>query len=145
MNHFIVEPEVAGGLGEHTVIDSSVRPPKVSKLHYKFDGWLGDALLESFPCYIATKDMAEKLKALHPTGVHFGDVEIEKSDLFRRLHPNRKLPDFMWLKVSGQPGKDDFGLADDLRLVISERVLALLKSQNLQNALVGHFEPSVFA
>jgi len=143
MNHFIVEPEVAGGLGEHTVMDCTVRPPKVSRLHYKFDGWLGDSLLESFPCFIATKDVAQKLKALHPTGVHFSELEIEKSDQFRRLYPNRKLPDFMWLKISGTPGKDDFGLADDLRLVISERVLELLKSQNLKNALVGHFEPSL--
>lgn len=141
MNHFIVEPEVAGGLGEHTVIDSTVRPPKVSRLHYKFDGWLGDSLLESFPCYIATKDVAQKLKAMHFTGVDFCDVEIEKSEQFRRLYPNRKLPDFLWLKIFGQPGKDDFGLDDDLRLVISERVLAVLKSQHLQNAFVGHFEP----
>jgi hypothetical protein len=144
MNHFIVEPEVAGGLGEHTVMDCTVRPPKVSKLHYKFDGWLGDSLLESFPCFIATKDLAQKLKDLHPTGVAFCEVEVEKSELFRRVHPNRKLPDFLWLKVSGKPGKDDFGLADDLRLVISQRVLDLLKSQHLKNALIGHFEPSVF-
>ena len=29
---FFIEPEVAGGLGEHTVMNQSTHPPKVSRL-----------------------------------------------------------------------------------------------------------------
>ncbi|APF85630.1 hypothetical protein HI806_01945 [Ralstonia solanacearum] len=54
MNYFFLEPEVAGALGENTVLDASTHPPRVEKLHFEFSGWLGDAILESFPCVIAT-------------------------------------------------------------------------------------------
>ncbi|GGJ53754.1 hypothetical protein ALP32_02980 [Pseudomonas avellanae] len=45
MNYYHIEPEVAGSLGEQTVIDTESWPPKVSRLEYQFDGWLGDELL----------------------------------------------------------------------------------------------------
>lgn len=45
MKYFYIEPEVAGGLGRNTVMNRAVHPPVVSKLHYHFDGWLGDVLL----------------------------------------------------------------------------------------------------
>lgn len=40
MKYCVIEPEVAGGLGENTVIDQSVHPPKIARLHYNFEGWL---------------------------------------------------------------------------------------------------------
>jgi hypothetical protein len=55
MEYFQIAPEVAGGWGRNTVMDRSIHPPHVTKLHFEFDGWLGDVLLESFPCYIITK------------------------------------------------------------------------------------------
>jgi hypothetical protein len=94
MNFYIIEPEVAGGLGENTVMDRTTHPPKVSKLHYKFDGWLGDVLLESIPCYIATKEVVQKLKIIHPTGVDCCNVEITSSEQFHDIQPNSKLPEF---------------------------------------------------
>jgi hypothetical protein len=45
MKYFYVEPEVAGGLGERTVMDRSTHPPVVKRLHYQLEGWLGDAIL----------------------------------------------------------------------------------------------------
>ena len=50
-----LEPEVAGGFGEQTILDNSTHPPDVKWLHYVLDGWLGDDILESFPCYIVTE------------------------------------------------------------------------------------------
>ena len=38
----VVEPEVAGALGDRTEMDSSIHPPIVKRLHYEFQGWLGD-------------------------------------------------------------------------------------------------------
>ena len=46
MNYHIVEPEVAGGVGPHTVMDRRAHPPVVTKLHYEFEVWLGDELLK---------------------------------------------------------------------------------------------------
>ncbi len=52
MKYYQLEPEVAGGFGEQSVIDRSSGKMVVRKLHYEFDGWLGDVLLESYLCFI---------------------------------------------------------------------------------------------
>jgi hypothetical protein len=141
MKYYILEPEVAGSLGKWTVINRGVHPPDVKTLDYEFDGWLGDVLLESFPCFIATIDAVKELQSLPATGVRFDDVRITKSVQFQEMYPDRVLPTFKWLKVSGQAGIEDMGLAGDLRLVVSDRVLNALKPLGLSNAVIQNFEP----
>lgn len=68
MKCFCIEPEVAGGIGEITVMDRSRHPPIVSKLHYCFDGWGGGVLLTSFPCFIITQAAQKKLSRLGSQG-----------------------------------------------------------------------------
>jgi len=140
MKYFCIEPEVAGGLGKTTVMDSAVHPPVVSKLHYHFDGWLGDVLLESFPSFIVTEGAKQQLQAIGATGVRFDDVEVTTSDQFRQLYPNRQLPKFVWLRVEGQPGRDDFGVGPDGRLVASERALEMFQKIGVANSLVTPFK-----
>jgi hypothetical protein len=134
-----IEPEVAGGLGKRTVMDTSVHPPIVSKLHYEMDGWLGDALLETFPSFIVTEELKEALAQLGASGMSFDDAEVTTSGEFRDLHPGRALPKFVWLKVQGAVGVDDLALADDGRLVVSARVLSVLQKHGTDNALVEPF------
>lgn len=126
--YFYLEPEVAGGIGKNSVMDTSVHPPLVSRLHYVFDGWLGDDLLESFPCYIVTARLREGLEKAEASGCRFDDVEVGRSETFREMYPDRALPSFYWLRVEGRAGSDDFGLAADHRLVASERILGLMKA-----------------
>lgn len=128
MNYYSLEPEVAGGLGPHSVLDPRTHPPVVSKLHYEFDGWLGDELLETFPCYIVTQRIRDMIQERGFTGAEFAPVEVTKSITFEELYPNRRLPKFVWLKVNGTPGIDDFGRGptNKILLVVSERVLKAL-------------------
>lgn len=42
VKYFYLEPEVSGGLGDDAIMDTGVHPPVVTRLHYEFDGWLGD-------------------------------------------------------------------------------------------------------
>lgn len=139
MTYFLIEPEVAGGLGERCVINSCVHPPIVEKLHYQMDGWLGDNLLESFPAFIVTEQAADRLKESGFTGVSFDEAEITKSAQFDDLYPGRAIPRFVWLKVCGRAGHDDFGLAADGRLVVSRRALADLQQIGIANAIVEPF------
>jgi hypothetical protein len=134
MKYYVIEPEVAGGFGEHTVIDRSTGKMVVQKLHYKFDGWLGGELLESAPCYIVTERLASEIERAQFTGVRFEEVEVSASDQFTELYPNRHLPKFLWLKVDGKPGHEDFGLAPGLQLVVSERAVELLHLTGIPNA-----------
>ncbi len=139
MKYFYIEPEVAGGLGTNTVMNRNVHPPAVSKLHYHFDGWLGDALLESFPCFIITETAAQRLQLAGMTGVSFDEMETSTSEQFQELYPNRQLPKFVWLKVEGKPGRDDFGVASDGRLVVSERALEFLRALGISQAITAEF------
>lgn len=94
MKYYFLEPEVAGSLGEKSIIDSTIHPPKVDKLQYIFSGWLGDAILESFPCVIVTQGAADALQDNQVTGVEFADVEVLTSSEFRELYPEGNLPSF---------------------------------------------------
>src|SRR5216683_5356058 len=133
MKYYAVEPEVAGGWGENTVTTGAPGKSTVQRLHYEFDGWLGDELLESTPCFIVTQRLAREIEHSRFTGAAFDEVEISKSDLFNQLHPDLQLPRFAWLKIEGTPGRDDFGIAPGLMLVVSERALALLKRVGFAN------------
>jgi len=139
MKYFYVEPEVAGGLGKNTVMNRDVHPPIVSELNYHFDGWLGDELLETFPCFIASEIVKQKLLEAQFTGVGFDQVEITLSDEFQELYPDRQLPKFVWLRVEGAAGQDDFGTAPDGRLIVSERALVLLRERGISHAVVMEF------
>jgi hypothetical protein len=70
MTYFILEPEVAGGWGPNTKFTRT--PGKrvvIHHLNYEFDGRLGDELLESWPCFIVTQSLADRLKSSGLTGL----------------------------------------------------------------------------
>ena len=140
MRYFCIEPEVAGGLGQRTLIDRRVHPPIVSQLHYELEGWLGDALLESFPAFIVTEQARCALTQAGVTGADFGTVDVTITDQFRELYPDRKLPNFAWLKVKGEAAQHDLGLSPDGRLVISQRALDIFNQVGISHAIVKSFE-----
>lgn len=118
---FYIEPEVAGGLGSATIMDGSVHPPVVSELNLNFEGWLGDELLEAFPCFVVTKRVEQAILESSLTGVNFSSLLITFSGNFTEMNSCLQVPEFSWMKVIGMAGVDDFGLAEDLRLVVSEK------------------------
>lgn len=135
----LIEPEVAGSLGKETELDNSVFP-HVKKLNYEFDGWLGDDILESFPCYIVTKSLREDLENNKFTGISFHEVIISKSETFLELYPDRELPEFYWLKINGEAFKDDFFITEENILAISERAYFVLQNYNINNADIEDLE-----
>ena len=140
MKYYTVEPEVAGGWGKNTVFDRvSGRPTIVRKLHYEFSGWLGDELLTSTPCFRVSERMESEIARGNFTGACFDEVEITKSGEFQDFYPDRRLPKFVWLRVDGNPGHHDFGLARGIRLVVSERALKVLQDVGISHASIGVF------
>ncbi|MGV9004113.1 hypothetical protein [Flavobacterium sp.] len=129
-----IEPEVAGGLGFETEIDNSKHPPIVEKLHYEFIGWLGDDILESFPCFIVTERLKKEIIKSKLTGVLFGNVKITKSEEFNILQKNTSLPDFYWMKIYGKFNVDDFIISSDYRLIVSEKAFEVIIGFNISNA-----------
>lgn len=134
MNFTILEPEVAGGWGPRTIANVSVHPPVVSRLHFECAGWLGDDLLESFPCFVASDRLAHALRQSSLTGFVLDEVEVTTSPEFDEQSAGKKLPGFLWLKISGRGGFDDFGLSNDHRLVASPEAMNLLGEFKIKHA-----------
>lgn len=123
-----VQPAVAGFWGEQTLVDMSVHPPIVHQLDYQFDGWLGDDILETFPCFIVSERLRGAIEDQEFTGVVFDKVIISRG---KSLPEDLILPTFYWLKVVGTPRQDDFAIAEDYRLIVSHAVYLMLKSFNV--------------
>jgi len=140
---YLLEPEVAGGLGEETLFN---RDNSVRFLHYEFYGWLGDALLETTPCFIVTELLAESLLRSNCTGFYLEDLQVSLADEFIELHPLKKLPAFKRFIPQGQVEMEDghFGgwSGDDIcmtpqkYLVVSEKALEVMKSNTLNHCEV---------
>lgn len=129
--------EVAGELAEGTEMDTSVHPPRVIRLHHRFEGWLGDDIIECFPCYLVTEGVAKILKESGLSGFELDDVEISKSPEFDEMYPGRQLPRFRWLKITAtQPKEADFRLTQDDHLELSDAALALLRNVRIDQASV---------
>ncbi|MBZ9868005.1 hypothetical protein LB515_21740 [Mesorhizobium sp. CA15] len=140
MKYFSVEPIVVGDFGEGTVMDVSVHPPIVSKLVFRVDAWPGDVLVASFPCFLITEEAKFALQKVGFSGATFADVEITISDNFRDVYSDVKIPPLVWLKIDGKAGHADFGIASDLRLVISELILDVLDELGLPMASFKPFD-----
>ncbi len=132
-------PEVAGHLGPATVIARSQHPPIVHALQYVFDGWPVDDLIEAFPCFVVTDKMKKLIEGARASGCSFGPVTVTTSEQFDELEEleerqqPRALPPFSWLIVNGTAGRDDFGVSAKGSLIVSERILQVLKRGRLDN------------
>ncbi len=131
---YIIEPEVSGGLGPNTVGNTSFFPPRVSKLEYIFDDWLGDSIIESFPCFLIKENASKDLIKYNLTGFMIAPACISMSPSFHELNANLDLPSFKWLKVHGIEGQDDFWIHKDNRLIVSHRALDILITHQLDHA-----------
>jgi hypothetical protein len=149
----LLEPEVAGGFGPKTEVDRTkiesgeAKVPEIGYLEYVFDGWLGDELLETFPCFIVTERLAADLKDAGLSGLRLGDVDVSKSGLFLDLHPDRELPPFRRLiplgKVQlGEGGNveeysgHDLCMTERAELVVTERCLNVLRQHKIEHCEV---------
>src|SRR4051812_43969326 len=103
MRFFLVEPEVAGSVSEHSEMDVSVHPPAVTRLHYEVAGWGGDDLLESFPCFLISPEAAAALGAAGMRSFTLDDALITFMSDTEDLIEHRVLT-FRWLKPTGKPG-----------------------------------------
>ena len=82
MKYYMIEPEVAGEIGENTIYDNydeiinQKKKPIISHLHYIFDGWLGDELLEVTPCFLISERLKKEIENHGFSGCRFADVEV---------------------------------------------------------------------
>jgi len=145
---FRLEPEVAGEIGENSIINYERGMIKEVKfLNYVFTGWLGDELLTSHPCFIVSENIVEDILKSNLKGYKFEDVEISVSDEFKEIYRDRYIPNFKRLIPLGkvvvcdekiiQSSRDDFCLEDDVELVVSYSALEMLKKYKINNCEIS--------
>lgn len=124
-----LEPEVAGGWGRDTVADTHQHPPIVSRLHYDFARWSGDDIVQSFPVFLVSEQLAQAIEQEALLGVLFDNVKVTKDPQFERFFPDTaaSLPSWRWLRPTGEPHTGDFWQRPDGNLVISERALMVIR------------------
>jgi hypothetical protein len=105
------------------------------------NGWTATGTVDRrFGEAIFTEETKRALLEMGFSGATFADAEVTTSEAFHEGQPGPELPPFVWLKVNGQVGRDDFGISPDYRLVISKRVLDLLESLGIPLAIVYPFD-----
>ena len=142
MTFFELQPEVDGGLGSETTGDTIARPPQLDHFHYEFDAWPEDSLIEALCTYIVTDALKRRLIEAHASGVAFGHVQLTKSGICEELHPYQKLPPYSWLIIKGRAGEDDFGMSIDNNLVVSSRIMNLLRGFVINNCDINEYTVS---
>ena len=144
---YTLRAEVAGGLGPQSVLDSSTNPPLVSKLHYDFVSWLGDDIVGAFPCSIVTEALAEAIVDASLTGAEIDEVIVTKNPHFERFFPDTAaiLPEWKWLRPTGEPHESDIWQDEQGILIVSERALKVMRKFSLENCRIGTYGESEFA
>lgn len=130
-------PEVPGGQGIRTVMDTKIHPSVTRHLHFEFADWLGDDLIESFPVFLVSEKMFNSLIASNISGIKKNeDVEFSYADIFYDLNPEGKvIPNFVWIEVTTAPDAD-FRIDQNRYLNVSAEALRVLQSGRLNNCII---------
>lgn len=142
MEYFILEPEVAGGIGKKSkILYENSKIKEVLFLDYEFEGWLGDDILTTHPCFIISESLCDIIKVSDLKGYQLQKIDISFSDFFLEVHNKKILPNF--IRLLPFPINEvnlinkmllDFYLYKNTTLVVSEKVLNILEKFNLSNA-----------
>jgi hypothetical protein len=146
MLFYKLTPECCGDFGRRTLYagELATRPPTIHRLEYEFKSWPTDHLVEVNCQFIGTKELVLALAQLQPrpTGLHYDPVGTVNTLEMRREQPGRELPEYKWFRITGRPGKDDFGMSPDHSLVISERVLNAIQPMMEKCHVAIYVEPA---
>ena len=142
--YHVLTPAVYGELGEGTILDTSVHPPVVERLHLVMDRPPEDDLHTSFPCFFASDRLGRAILDASMTGAELASVRVELNDQAVGPPAGDGLAPFHWLKVAGSAGTDDFGINEQNNLVVSAAALAILRRFRLDECTVydAGIEPS---
>jgi len=140
MQYYKIHPEVPGSLGSKTKYDKTFTPWELIELHVVFDGWLGGDLLKISNCYLVTEALKKDLENSGITGIEsFKSFELEFSDTFKNLYPNRRLPSIYRLIPNGKKGIDDIFILDYFKLIVSENVIKILNNHDISNSEIERY------
>jgi hypothetical protein len=134
MRFFYLVPGCVGAAYGGPIANHHRRLSPRFKIEFEF--WNGDALVSIMPWWtLATEPAKDAILSAEYTGAYFETVEVFKEHQFFVFgKDDTELPVFFWMNVQGKIGRDDFGIAPNRELVISERALKLLQTLGIPHA-----------
>ncbi len=131
---FVVQPLVGGELGLDVEYDRSTHPPGINRVQYVLDYPTTEDLLESFPAYIVSEALAERMTAARLPGFALDDAEVRPGDNYVALYGNVPHKRYRWLRIEPHTPDTDVWLGDELQLCVSDRMMAVLEEAELSAA-----------
>jgi len=143
MNYYVLYPEVAGEIGENSILTyENGRIKEVDYLDYCFMGWLGDELLTQTPCYIVSKNLQQDIIRANLTGASFCDITVSFSEEFEELYEENRefidnMPEFVMLickKLSINDNNNmnyDFYFSKNHELIVSENAMNIISKHKI--------------
>jgi hypothetical protein len=132
---YALEPLVAGELGEGTELDTHEHPPLARKVEYVLDAPVSADLIESFPVFLVSVELAQRLQAAHIEGFALDEAKVVASREYEALHEQAPHKEYLWLRLTA--GRDaDCWLDDQYRLCVSDRMFEVLQASDLEGCEV---------
>ncbi|KGR89403.1 hypothetical protein [Lysinibacillus odysseyi] len=149
---YFLEPEVSGGHGEYTIYGTEEEMTikgisgKLKYLHYEFEGWLGDDLLESTPTFIVSSKLGTELENSDFIDYKLEECLITTSDEFIDMYPNKEIPAFSRFIPLGKIEVEEenfknwsghhFCLSPKGELVVTQEALDFLNRFSIDNCFI---------
>ena len=137
-----ISTQAPAQMGKRTILDKENTPWKVRKLHAIFDVWSDDDLLKTSPCYYVSERLFRALSSSSLSGFELNtELDTDISLTFKNLYPNKTIPKFILLNIVGNAGVNDFGLTEDMDLVLSEAAVEILRKYNTSETEIEIWNP----
>lgn len=128
---YALGPLVAGELGEGTEMDSGEHPPVVTQVEYVLDAPVSADLIESFPVFLVSAELAQRLEGAHLEGFALAEATVVPSREYEAVDEQAPHKEYLWLRLTGDIGADCW-LDDRYRLCVSDRMFEVLQAGDLQ-------------
>ena len=123
--YFVLEPEVPGELRDCLFSSDDNGRTIVEEPTFYFAAWPLDELITSHPCFFFSERLSRLVTEAELTGVVFASAQMRRSSELDEDSPGVALPPFLWGKIVGIAGKNDFGIFRG-DLVVSERAVSAM-------------------
>ena len=131
---YVLQPLVGGELGQDVEFDNSTHPPGIDRVQYVLDYPTSEDLMESFPAYIVSEALAERLVAAGLRGFTLAEAEVLPGENYLALYGDVPHKTYRWLQVAPRTPDADVWLDDAPQLCVSDRMMAVLEGADLAGA-----------
>jgi hypothetical protein len=137
---YSLDPQVAGELGEGSVLDTTVHPPVVTEVDYVLDQPEADELIQSFPVFLVSSGLADRFQSAGLTGFTLEEATTRPSFEYLSAFGQAPHREYRWLRVHGTE-QDDCWIDSSAMLCVSDRMMEILNSATLSDCLATKISP----